>query len=282
LYTTDYAVVADVDPRIGEHLLEVLGDRGIAAYLKPTADENPVTRATALPSPPMDRLYVDRSAVTVARRLLAEATSGANDASDVIGVTSIDQTPAPESESSSSTLTAPARGRDDFEAAWASIVAGYNVTAAPERSRALGDGTEAIPMPPSPPPSQTPEPDSADPPDRSTIIKPAKPFLNDERGSLLDSLDSFGADLPDDEEEDFKPPAPPPLPRIGPAAITGLLAIVIGMVAIVYPDLLVALPTSDAQVFGGTCVLAGAVLLVSRLRSGSDDDGDDPDDGAVV
>jgi hypothetical protein len=61
----------DVDPRIGEHLLDVLHAAGIAAYLEPAADVGPYTRTVSLPSPPSDRLFVDR-----ARR---------GDAEDVLG-----------------------------------------------------------------------------------------------------------------------------------------------------------------------------------------------------
>ena len=49
-----------MDPRVGEHLLDVLAAGGIAAYLQPTADLNPILRATTLPARPTDRLYVDR------------------------------------------------------------------------------------------------------------------------------------------------------------------------------------------------------------------------------
>jgi hypothetical protein len=63
-----WAPVRDVDPRVGEHLLDVLEAAGIAAYLEPATDVEPYTRSVSLPSPPSDRLFVDR-----ARR--AEASS---------------------------------------------------------------------------------------------------------------------------------------------------------------------------------------------------------------
>src|SRR5258705_46094 len=61
LIAAAYAAAGDVDPRVGEHLLDVLGLRGIAAYLQPAADLHPVTRTTTLPTRPTDRLYVDRA-----------------------------------------------------------------------------------------------------------------------------------------------------------------------------------------------------------------------------
>ena len=73
---SDYAVAGDVDPRVGEHLLDVLGASGIAAYLQPTADLNPILRATTLPARPTDRLYVDRTQLETARDFLQKATGG--------------------------------------------------------------------------------------------------------------------------------------------------------------------------------------------------------------
>jgi hypothetical protein len=61
----------DVDPRVGEHLLDVLGAVGIAAYLEPSTDVVPYTRNVHLPSPPSDRLFVDRARRTEARDVVA-------------------------------------------------------------------------------------------------------------------------------------------------------------------------------------------------------------------
>ena len=56
-----WSPLRDVDPRIGEHLLDLLHAVGIAAYLEPSADVGPYTRTVFLPSPPTDRLFVDRA-----------------------------------------------------------------------------------------------------------------------------------------------------------------------------------------------------------------------------
>nr|WP_246324806.1 hypothetical protein [Petropleomorpha daqingensis] len=65
-----WSPLRDVDPRVGEHLLDVLYDAGIAAYLEPAADVGPYTRTVFLPSPPSDRLFVDRAHRTEARALV--------------------------------------------------------------------------------------------------------------------------------------------------------------------------------------------------------------------
>ncbi len=67
-----WSPLRDVDPRVGEHLLDVLQAAGIAAYLEPSSDVGPYTRTVFLPSPPADRLFVDRSRVAEARALVAE------------------------------------------------------------------------------------------------------------------------------------------------------------------------------------------------------------------
>ena len=75
LFAAEYAVVGDVDPRVGEHLLDVLGNRGIAAYLQPSADQHPITRLTTLPGRPVDRLFVDRRELGAAREFYDIATA---------------------------------------------------------------------------------------------------------------------------------------------------------------------------------------------------------------
>src|SRR3712207_6459654 len=70
LDATLWSPLRDVDPRIGEHLLDVLHAAGIAAYLEPSSDVGPYTRTVFLPSPPTDRLFVDRSRRSEAQGLV--------------------------------------------------------------------------------------------------------------------------------------------------------------------------------------------------------------------
>ncbi|GFJ92527.1 hypothetical protein Prum_061690 [Phytohabitans rumicis] len=100
LDATEYAVAGDVDPRVGEHLLDVLAAGGIAAYLQPSADLNPVTRTTTVPARPTDRLYVDRTHLEVARDYLSKLAT------------------PPEAEDESN--------EPDVEIEWARIVAGFD------------------------------------------------------------------------------------------------------------------------------------------------------------
>ncbi|WP_030443428.1 hypothetical protein [Actinoplanes subtropicus] len=246
LDAADFAVAGDVDPRVGEHLLDVLQAVGIAAYLQPTADLNPILRATTLPARPTDRLYVDRTYLEAARAHLLKETGG--------------QPPTPPPD--------PTR-EPDIEAEWAKIVAGFHTTVDPTATP--WPASEDLPAAPEPPPAPS-EPVQHN---RRRTDQPAEP-------TVLESFDAFGADLDeDDEDEDrFIPPPPPPLPHISKYAVIGLLGVVVGFVLFLFPGLL-PIDRNAVIMLGFAAIVSGAVMLVWRLRSG-DDDEDDFDDGAVV
>ncbi|MGY1730694.1 hypothetical protein ACI798_04165 [Geodermatophilus sp. SYSU D01045] len=102
-----WAPLRDVDPRVGEHLLDVLREAGIPAYLEPAADVGPYTRTVFLPSPPADRLFVDRARLGEGRSLVERH---ADDHVPAAG-------PAAERR--------PLRRDLDEDAEWARIVAAY-------------------------------------------------------------------------------------------------------------------------------------------------------------
>jgi hypothetical protein len=237
-------VVGDVDPRIGEHLLDVLAAGGIAAYLQPATDLHPVTRTTTLPARPTDRLYADRDHLATARDYLSQLTA----------------TKKPETETDI-----------DEEAAWASIIAGYHVSVDPtsvpwpEAEDLETSGTAAADMETEPAPR--------------TSIRRAPDQI--EQASLLDGLDTFGAPVPDDDEDEgYTPPPAPPLPRISAMSAGALVALVGGLVLFFWPTLLPLSQTTSLFVAFGL-VLAGFVTLIWRLRPG-DDEEDEHDDGARV
>lgn len=255
LVAADYAAAGDVDPRVGEHLLDVLGLDGIAAYLRPSSDLNPITRSSSLPARPTDRLYVDRAHLQTARDLLDRLADEA--------------TPAPASPAPSSTgLTEPADR--DVEDAWAQIVAGFNAEVdPPSRSwPASEDVTDSGP-------SRT----VVERPHRSEPA-PARPD-DEHEPSLLDGLDTFGAGLPDEEEEIYTPPTAPPVPRPSLPTALGVAGVVLGLVIFLKPDLL-PVAESVAMFLGFAAVVGGFGTLVWRLRPGDNDDDIDPDDGARV
>jgi hypothetical protein len=246
LDAADYAVAGDVDPRVGEHLLDVLAAGGIAAYLQPSADLNPILRTTTYPARPTDRLYVDRTQLSVAREHLHKLTGG------------LGPTPPPRPETSQS----------DVDAEWAKIVAGFHTIPADTPSWPEAESVEKPRQPP-PMPSAT-EISGITLNRRRTDPQPEEP-------TFLDGLDAV--DAADEDEDRYIPPPPPPLPHISKYAIAGVLGIVLGFIVFLRPSLL-PLDRNLVTMVGFAAIVGGAVTLVWRLRSGDDDD--DYDDGAVV
>lgn len=127
LDATLWSPVRDVDPRVGEHLLDLLEVVGIAAYLEPSADVGEYTRTVFLPSPPLDRLFVDRSRRAEARAVVDEHAPAVTDGRL-----------APE--------PAPALQDLDEDAEWARIVASFE--AEHGRSAVDAEPSDAPPPPP--------------------------------------------------------------------------------------------------------------------------------------
>jgi hypothetical protein len=273
LDAADYAAAGDVDPRVGEHLLDVLAGEGIAAYLQPSADLNPILRATTLPGRPTDRLYVDRAHLADARATLNRLTGGVS--------------PIPPAAPRHDERPDAGGSQRDVDAEWAKIIAGFHTAADPTAGTPwpAAEGIDATRAPET-------KPDPTRPATGSTTGLPsAADFsgvsLNRRRTdnpAPLDGLDPFAAGAvedDDDEDEDdrYIPPPPPPLPHLSKYAIGGILGIILGFVLFLRPTLL-PIDTNLVTLIGFAAIIGGAVTLVWRLRSGDDDD--DFDDGAVV
>ncbi|MEI4277612.1 hypothetical protein [Klenkia terrae] len=232
----------DVDPRVGEHLLDVLREEGIAAYLAPSTDVGPYTRTQFLPSPPTDRLFVDRARRADARTLV-----------DTHADEHLPAAPTPRRRRTD-------RAEDDAatDAEFARIVAAW------EAEEAATGPTDLPVEPPA---------DASAPPPATLPVTP--PVVEQPR----DDPPPPPAEVPvlDRPDEHFEPPAPPPLPVLAPASLYALLLILAGAVCIVTPGTL-GLSLDVGIVIGVLAVVGGVAVLVSRMRDRSDDDGD----GAVV
>ncbi len=361
LVAAEYAAAGDVDPRVGEHLLDVLALDGIAAYLRPSTDLHPVTRSTMLPSRPTDRLFVDRAYVAAARDYLSQLAHDAEQTDDDTDATpEADESRASTDDSGADDRKAPdpetpvvrrmsEPTSDDVDRAWAEIIAGYQATA-PSPSvgptdSALPDIAEPDTTKPGTAKSDTDKPDLTRPditrpetarpdptrpdarPDRTRPDRPerdraerdraereraARDRAAAERGdrdrpgrdlpeltppyrigprltsgptdepSLLDGLDSFGADLPGDDDDSFTPPVAPPVPRPSLPTALAVIGMVGGLAVFLKPDLLSFIGGSLAMFLGFTAIVSGFGTLVWRLRPGDDEDDDDPDNGARV
>jgi hypothetical protein len=84
------------------------------------------------------------------------------------------------------------------------------------------------------------------------------------------------------EDEHFIPPEPPPLPRLGPPALVGLVLIAIGIVLVVAPGWL-GIADPYGLPLGLVGLASGLGWLVLRLwPDPSDRNDDEGDDGAIV
>jgi hypothetical protein len=250
LDAADWRAVEDLDPRVSEDVLDVLGSRGIAAYVQPAMDVDPITRSTTVPSRPSDRLYVDREYVEAARAYLREL------------------------------LDRPRRATTELDVTFAGIVADFNrpvdPTAAswPSAENTPVDPTTVWPTAEEVAVEPEPTPAAAGPVDARDLTE----------STLLEGLDPAAAyDYPDELPETFVPPPPPPLPRLSRQAVLGGLAIVVGLVLVLgQPDVL-SLDRSTTILLGFASILGGAVALILRLRPGTDpEEQPPPNDGAQV
>jgi hypothetical protein len=311
LTATSFLSVGDVDPRVGEHLLDVLYLNGIAAYLQPTVDYDAVTRAVSLPRQPTDRLWADRRRADDARALVAAEAASA----DIVT-----GHPAPGSGAPPTTPgAAPATpGAVDEDAAWAEIVAFFHQDSASPRDPGPGphrgsvgstpvvppwpaqedldDGPEAL-GPPLPPRGRRHDdvtgagaahdrdragPDQVAPRQGGTDSPGATDGAHTEWLEADPPADGTGVPaLEEPEEEGYTPPPPPPLPRISKHTFGALLAIVFGLFLLTLASRVLGVDPDGALKLGILSIIGGVGYLIWRMHDGPSAD-ERPDDGAVV
>ena len=133
-----WSPLRDVDPRIGEHLLDLLHAVGIAAYLEPSSDVEPYTRNVSLPSPPSDRLFVDRARRAEARTVVDDHVPAGSEVTD--------PQPAPDQRPEPARERHAVRPDLDEDAEWAGIVAAFEA----ENGRNVAEEAPAPAAPPVP------------------------------------------------------------------------------------------------------------------------------------
>jgi hypothetical protein len=243
-----YVPLLDVDPRVGEHLLDVLRLAGVPAYLEPSMDVEPYTRATSIPSPPTDRLWVDRERRDTARDIITAETStgGRPDPADA--------------------EDAPSRGLTDLEEelAWREIISRYDRDFASRGGVPPWPVSEDLDRPRAP--EAVPRPDRTD-----------RPAAEQDAAAKADAH-APAEPASADAEEHFVPPVPPPMPRLSKQAILALLLIAVGVLLLVWPQV-IGFSGQSGLALGVVALVSAGGLLVLRLR---EDRYDDPDDGAVL
>lgn len=141
----------------------------------------------------------------------------------------------------------PGGGIDDFDA----IVAGWR------REGPVPRWPDEEPDGPPPAPTAAPHPVTPHPVTPHSVVRPAPG--------------------PSPEDEHFVPPEPPPLPRLAPPAVVGLVLLVLGIVLVASPGW-VGVSQAYGMPLGLLTLAAGLGWLVLRLwpappRPGEDDDG---------
>jgi len=229
LDASSFRALRDVDPRVGEHLLEVMRDAGIAAYLDPTSDVDAVTRSIALPSPPSDRLYVDRNMTTEATNLVQDL-----DAEDL---DSRESEPAPIPGLGSAVASGAASGSaasaaDDAQ--WRELIAAYEA----DHGR-LGDTLT------------------------DDFDQVARQRATERDAASRAAIEAEEAA----DEEHYEPPPPPPLPVLSKSAAYALVLLTAGALLLIAPGVL-GLSSNLGFVFGVLGIASGVGMLVWRMREG--------------
>jgi len=240
----EYVPLADVDPRIGDHLLDILWAAGIPAYLEPPPDTDPARRHSAQ-TQPVDRLWVDGER-RVDARALVEAEAAELPAGDATPSRALPD------GAGSQALAA------DEEAAWDALVAQFDASADAVHPWPAAEDLD----------TQTTAPAVAKP-------EPPAPAKDEQRHDLLDAIDALDA-LSTEDEGHFEPPPPPPIPRLSKYAVLALGLMAGGLALLFVPYFG---DSGGMFALGVVAILSGVALLIWRLKEDRDDG---PDDGAIV
>lgn len=185
-----------------------------------------------------------------------------------------------------STGARPDDGDDDYEAKFADIVARWD-DPAPPRSPSSAAPAPVRPLPGDPPPERPAGDTPADPPGGphdAQETTPARTPAPEARpaGRADDGSDGWRVHAPSEQDADFTPPTPAPLPRGELTFWAALIGLVVGPVWLLY--LVMAQPHGSRipMALAVLLIVGGFVALVARSPRRRRDREDTGDDGAVV
>jgi len=261
-----YVVLADLDPRVAEAMLGVLGAEQIAAYVEPSTGRTGGYLEVHLPRTPRDRLWVDREHHERAVHLLEDHSGDTDFGAPTASESTVEA--GTENEPDTPIDATTAHGVSDADDAWAQLVANFELPAY-EPTRTF-DAPADFALDDSGPPA----------PVRRRVIRPAEPSQAP-MSSRAEETPTYSGEFDPLSvlDEHFVPPTPPPVPSLRPATRAALAAIVIGFGLVIASNFTDTIP--DAVALGVVGMLGGFGSLVYHMRQERPDD-DDSDDGAVV
>lgn len=257
LRADQFVALADVDPRMGEHLLDLLKLADIPAYLEPSTDPRVAARYPI--NGPIERLYVQADQRHAAREVVVAAAHEAGAAPS--GPGSVGPDP--------SLGIGPSMGRGpdlldgiDTDAEFARIMANYDVPPPPAVGPTALDDIAINPGPPS----------IAELDANAGRLQRAAAETADGDGSV--PLDA------DDVDDHFQPPPAPPFPIPRPATVGAFLLFVLGLLVIARGAWF-GLGAETSFPLGVVAILTAVGIVIRGLRDTPPEDAD-PDDGAVL
>lgn len=268
-----FVALADVDPRLGEHLLDLLRLADIAAYLEPPGDPRVAMRYQV--AGPIERLFVQSDLRRAAREVVLAAAKEA-------GADPVQAGADPVPAGAGSNLL----DGIDTDAEFQRIMAGYEASA-PARTQ-----TASI-TPIDPQGFEAPDAarsDALDEPAQTAPDSGSADALNTVTAAELDARAAAMAraggqaaakeDERHDHDEHFVPPAAPPLPVPRAKTVGAVAMFLFGLLVIAKGDWL-GLGSATSFPLGVIAVLVSIGLLIRGLHDTPSQD-TDPDDGAIV
>jgi hypothetical protein len=276
LQAASYVAVADLDPRVADRMLDLLGSVQVAAYTEPCPPVLGPCLEIRLPAIPCDRLFVDETAEERARALLADhlprsAAGGSDDAEPTQVAEGAEAHDAADTTDTADASPEPPPGPGaqatlDEEQAWALIVAGYDDTA-----------PDAVPRWPVQEDATTEPEGAASGSDGARGAEEKTPTAPDAADGTSSCTPAGSPPTPPDDEG-FVPPPPPPLPRVEPVTKVAWVAFLGGPVLLLLATVAGSYVPSWFVVVGVAGFIAGFLTLVVRMKGGPPDD----EDGAIV
>ena len=265
LDAASYVKVRLVDPRVGEHLLDVLREARVAAYLDPVVGNDPYRLVEKPTSPPFDHLYVDAQL-----RLHAQEVLESDDAASPIE----DDSAAGADQRHADRI---ALDSDEVDARFAELI-GHFADPVDIPERPFLHRTDEIPGALSAEHADEPsntmydaEPAGADPDDPRSVDS-SDPDLTDVwRGPT-----SLGPPA-DDPLDHYEPPDPGPIRAPSRQAVVAILVLIAGAIVLFFPHAL-GFGSTTSVVLGVLGITGGVGMLLMRLKEDPPDD----DDGAIV